>query len=112
MPWREYVPAGIAVAGSLIMFGWLKKTVSNNEKDIDRLKSQKHVTVQQCGETKDQLVTALYKFDEKLDKKTDELRSEILTNKTVVSNHFLELAKSLGRLEGILNHGKYRPRST
>jgi len=112
MPWREYIPAVIAVAGSLIMFGWLKKTISNNEKDINKLKDQKHVTLGQCGETHDKLANVLSKIDEKLDHKTDMLHREIQQNKTVVTSQFLEVVKVLGKLEGILNHGQYRSRST
>ena len=112
MPWREYIPAVIAVAGSLIMFGWLKKTISNNEKDINKLKDQKHVTLEQCNDTQSKLINAIYKFDEKLDHKTDILHREIQQNKTVVTSQFLEVVKVLGKLEGILNHGQYRSRST
>ena len=85
------------------MFGWIKKTTSNNEQRIDKLENQKPVTVEQCKDTQNKLITAIYKLDDKLDKKSDILHKEIQENKTVVTAQFIEVVKALGRLEGIMN---------
>ena len=97
------LPLAITIAGGLIMFGWIKKTISSNEKEIHELKKQKPVTQEDCKDTQDKLIQAIYKLDEKLDKKSDVLHKEIQENKTIVTSQFITVVKALGRLEGILN---------
>ena len=107
MPWKAHISSivtiGSLLAGMLIMFGWFKKTITNNEERIKKLEKQDPVTALQCQQTQDRLVHAIEKVEIKIDKTSEFLNSQVLANKSASAAEYREVIRSIGRLEGIID---------
>ena len=98
----KYYPIVLAMGGGLVLFGWLKKTISGNVDRINKIEASRPIPESVCTKNHDRLSDSIYKLSDRLTDMHTELQREVLQNKAEVMAQFQVIARAIGRLEGML----------